>query len=250
MSDEGDQRNELSLLDAFRTLSRSGYGEHLDAECQAAAARMHLELQRIARMMFGTRHDREDAASEVLLRLLSAGFRRVRERDPGPQTDNRVRAYLWKAMRHRLIESLQTGEELPSDWPDPEEEGLRRLRGELRRAVDRARRLLVDEIIPTAVARQRRSGEEAFRRTIDQLRSLADNRTTMDDVISAEFETDAPARLSPDWMKARNRVYQRCHRALNALYEEAVVTWIRQGLSDIDVHALQIVVQEELRGRI
>src|SRR5829696_6480867 len=62
---------------------------------------VYIELHRLARSRVGDRSEAEDIASGLAYQIAAAG---PRDPDRSPPTDGQARAYLWTAIRNRMVD--------------------------------------------------------------------------------------------------------------------------------------------------
>lgn len=239
----------MNLVEAFRAIGPIVEdGDPRNAARQAAARVLLDEIARlIARCGLGDTLDREDAAQETLRRLVQNGPRGERPEDP--ETDEQVRAWLYKAIQNGVITRLRQrkGKEdpLPLDRARVSSSALevaldqQRARAE----IAEARRALFTEIAASVAAR-RGPRAPAFEQALGELRALAEGRTGFAELLARERAGDESEEGT---RRARDRLDQRHSRCRRALLEE--IQRRADVLPSVRMAALRIVVDELVRGK-
>ena len=93
----------MTIADALRRVAPPAAAETDDeAGVRAAALEIvYAELHRLARSRIGDRAEAEDIASGLAYQIAAAG---PRDPDRSPPTDGQARAYLWTAIRNRMVD--------------------------------------------------------------------------------------------------------------------------------------------------
>jgi DNA-directed RNA polymerase specialized sigma24 family protein len=203
----------MNLVDAFREIAPVEGDASTQARRREAAGLVFEELQSIAEKIWTGLdvEERRDAAAKVLVRLMNNGPRRERADDP--DTEKKVRAYLWKCVENGLKDFLRRSRrvDLPENFDpiDPaiatEDEASHR---EARERLHGAATELFESIIPR-LARETRVGQ-ALGETVDQLRQIRAGTLTVSSLVESEIAAKPEPR---DARRVRNRLDQRFSRA-------------------------------------
>src|SRR5438552_1014127 len=127
----------------------------------------------------------EDAAQDVLKKLVCAGPRGARPMDP--TTDQGVSQYLRKALTNGAIDLLRRQRRFvpqPPDHPDPgpAPDEVREF-AEVQRAVAAARSQLYDEIVPAVAAHMEPAAKDNFLGSLRELSEIAKGSRTFSSVV-------------------------------------------------------------------
>jgi hypothetical protein len=206
----------MTLLDAFR-LYGPAFDESPESEVRSKAAEVLLaELRRLAGRMPARPEQKEDAISTVSYRLVRNGPRGLRVVDP--QSDEGVVGYLHNALRNVLVSHHRDDRRLAGgdgvvDIPDPGDPEKQLAARQLAEQLAKTTEFIDSELIPAARdGLARRDAREAFVRSIQQLRLLADGGATMNDFIVEEYAEVTVA--------TRNAILKRHSRARRQLMDE------------------------------
>ena len=93
----------MTIADALRRVAPPAAAE-TDDEVRvrdAALEIVYAELHRLARSRIGDRAEAEDIASSLAYQIAATG---PRDPDRSPPTDGQARAYLWTAIRNRMVD--------------------------------------------------------------------------------------------------------------------------------------------------
>jgi DNA-directed RNA polymerase specialized sigma24 family protein len=225
----------MTLLEAFRCCGPCSGGAD-DSVRTEAAALLYDEL-RLLRIGGGNDPDRDDDVHVVMVRLLKAGPRGVRADDP--DSDERVRSYLKRAVRNAGRDRARSArrftdddvESLPREVPakepfEPE-------------AISRARTVLFEVCIPRCAAGLRKDARANFERAIAERKEMSEHGVSFVSIVERQGVND---------QRGRNMVYKQHSRALTRLgnYVERYIA--DEGLAHTDAEALRIVCTEFCRG--
>jgi hypothetical protein len=239
----------MNLVEALREIGPAR-GDAAVVELRVRAAELvHAELRHLAEHSWQRigEADREDAASQVMLRLINNGPRGDRAGDP--TTPDGVRAFLRAAFgngvrdmlrRQRKWVEMGEGFEVADVRRGPSEEAARR---EEHREKIAAEGVLFGEIVPRLGERSRNGA--ALLTAVEQLRQVHDGRTTVATLVSAECGGDSdPLAVR----KGRNRLDQRFSRAFARIHAE-VDAWLVEGRLGVEAADRMRLILDGLRLR-
>jgi len=203
----------MTLLEAFLLLQPFGDDRQLNERVNEAAAVVATEAMRISRrrLRFPDPSLSEDAAQNVLVRLLSTGPRCELSGKPlagAPTTDAAVIAFLLVSLRNASIDLLpRIGEELvdPASLVVQSETEPDYQSAEV--AYARAERHVRTHCTTTLTP--------ALRQAVEELVVIDSGAETVETLVDAEVGLEAQ---TSDRKKARDRRYTRYKRALEALH--------------------------------
>jgi DNA-directed RNA polymerase specialized sigma24 family protein len=207
---------------------------------------VYAELQRLARRMLPG-DAAEDVASQVAVCLLGGA---PLARLSLPDTDSNARSYLAVAVRNEWIDRCRRGQRsrtsiddiaepagpscfAPGDLDDAKREAL----------LAEARVMLYDRAVPEIAQGARgRFDRDSFGRSIEEMRELYHERTTVDAILEA---CDGTAST-----EGRNRLYQQHRRARTRLLEHLPGWLERQALTPLLATAVRNLAHAELAPRV
>jgi glycine cleavage system H protein len=206
---------------------------------------VYAELHRLARGRIGDRAEAEDIASSLAYQIAATG---PRDADRSPPTDGQARAYLWTAIRNRMVDRLRVARREQGD------DDLDRFEGAVDPTDDaevehrmtllaQAQQLLYDEAVP-AIARDTdgRFDRDGFLTAVQQMRALHQRSLTLDALL---VETDGQVTAS-----GRNRLYKQHERARTRLLG-ALPAWLEARRLDATLdQVLRRLAATELASRV
>lgn len=212
---------------------------------EAALEMVYTELHRLARSRIGDRSEAEDIASGLAYAIAAAG---PRDPDRSPPTDGQARAYLWTAIRNRMVDRHRVARREQGD------EDLDRFEGAVDLTDDaevehrmalltQAQRLLYEEAVP-AIARESdgRFDRDGFLVAVQQMRALHQRSLTLDALL---VETDGQVTAA-----GRNRLYKQHERARTRLLG-ALPAWLESRRLDERLdQVLRRLAATELASRV
>lgn len=258
----------VTLVEAFREvgpLVEIGPGvdpewaRAVNAQRSAAAECLQRKLQRLVGRLRFQRADLEEAAQEVLLRLVARGPRGIREGDP--EADGQVVAYLQQSLKNNTLDLIGWGasqrwRDVPElDFPDPRPRPDSPTHDVLaRQLLQDARQRLVDEIVPEVMAglnseEKALSFAKAFATLCDLATGQIDSEKVLEEEIRSGPRRKRRAGVAQSGRKprterdaAQDRLDQRFKRTLDVLRRGVVAHSLAQGLDKSRVKALEQVV--------
>ena len=218
----------VNLLEAFRSVAPPTGVKELDDASSDAQAVLYAELEIQQRKVCASRFDSErarqasaDAVPNVLVRLIQAGPRGLREGDP--DCDDRVKGYLHLAIYRETLnvlrqtradhDSLEGDEGVkepagPDVAPAPFEEEAAEL-------ADQGRELLRGKVLAAAIERAaRRDVRESLKRDFAELDGIRAAPDRFAELVASAAGSEPG---SPAWRTAANKLYQRYGRCLERL---------------------------------
>lgn len=213
----------MTLIEAFRAVAPLTGDPATDRARTEAARLLHATAVRLAAstplLRASSPHDRDEAIAIVLLRLVQAGPRAVREGAPidDASVTRYLRAALHNAVRDRVRSSARRLEvaidNVPVlEAPSPPADGLIDLRYAARQ-LDSALADLRSVLLPLAQSAMRGHAAGNLRSSLDQLVQLFQGRTSIEEIVAGSTHDDSPEVLR----KTRYALYQRHHRTLARL---------------------------------
>ena len=237
----------MTIADALRRVAPPAAAETDDEARvrEAALEIVYAELHRLARSRIGDRAEAEDIASTLAYQIAAAG---PRDADRSPPTDGQARAYLWTAIRNRMVDHHRVARREQGDDDldrfagavDPTDDAEVEHRMTL---LAQAQQLLYDEAVP-AIARDTdgRFDRDGFLTAVQQMRALHQRSLTLDALL---VETDGQVTAS-----GRNRLYKQHERARTRLLG-ALPAWIEARRLDATLdQVLRRLAATELASRV
>jgi DNA-directed RNA polymerase specialized sigma24 family protein len=225
----------LTLTAAFHAVCRPVSPPAVVQDPEACVL-LYEELQRLARATVRSSYA-SDIASDAFQRLLQGGERSFRE----PPDDSRVRSYLFRMIvraeidrsRRERRESIM--DDVLQNAPDPGptiDEVLHH--SQLTAELDASRNYLYSVVVSSIAESIREPHREGFVKSIDQLRAIAEERTTVDDITRSEFGEINKT--------TKNRLYQQHSRARRYLMDWLEDDLPRLGLPESRSRAIRILI--------
>lgn len=215
----------LTLIEAFRAVAPLTGDPATDRARTEAARVLHATAVRLAAstplLRASCPHDRDEAIAIVLLRLVQAGPRAVREGDPidDASVTRYLRAALHNAARDRVRSNARRLEVAIDNAPvlqapSPPADELIDLRHAARQ-LDSALADLRSPLLPLAQSGMRAHAADNLRSSLEQLIQLLQGRTSVETIVAGSTHDDSPEVLR----RARYALYQRHHRTIARLID-------------------------------
>jgi len=238
----------MNLVDAFREIAPVEGTGAVQARRREAAALIYDALCSLAAKMWQRmdQSDRDDAASEVLLRMMNNGPRGCREGDPA--SGAAVRAYLRESVRNGLRDLFRRRKhvDMPEGF-DPPDTGLEPSENaawrEAQRRLAGLERQLLGELVPAIASRSK--GGRAFAASVQQLVDIREGRLHMDELITCECGSNPDDK---ERKRARNRIDQRFSRVFARIHDALESRAARDEIEPEDYQGLRAVL-DSLRLR-
>jgi hypothetical protein len=226
----------MGILEAFRQIAPQTGDGALDRARNDAARLLFAELKHLAwstalLQSIGSQ-ERDEAIAVVLVRLVQAGPRGLREGDPCH--DEAVRRYLRAALQNagrdllrdrQRADAPSSGDPAESEPAAPSSDASPEVQLDRKRAalsLEQAVRDLYDTVLPWIGAHRRRDASERAVASTDQLLGIYRGVTSVEQVLGGAAEDPAGRK------RARQALYQQYHRTIEAL-EQAVDALERDG---------------------
>lgn len=237
----------MTIAEALRRVAPPAAAETDDEARvrEAALEIVYIELHRLARSRVGDRSAAEDIASGLAYQIAAAG---PRDPDRSPPTDGQARAYLWTAIRNRMVDRHRVARREQGDEDLDRFEGGVDVSGEVdverqMALLQQAQQLLYDEAVP-AIARDTdgRFDRTGFLTAVQQMRALHQRSLTLDALL---VETDGKVTAA-----GRNRLYKQHERARTRLLG-ALPAWLAERRLDETLdQVLRRLAATELASRV
>jgi DNA-directed RNA polymerase specialized sigma24 family protein len=214
----------MTIADALRRVAPPAAADTEDETRVRAMALevVYTELHRLARTRVRERSEAEDIASSLAYAIAAAG---PRDPDRCPASDGQARAYLWTAIRNRMVDRHRVARREHGDEDLDRFEGAVDPTGEADvdaqlALVVEAQRVLYDEAVPAiAQETQGRFDREGFVTAVQQMRALHQRSLSLDALL---VEIDGQVSSA-----GRNRLYKQHERARTRLLD-ALPAWLER----------------------